>query len=101
VRVQHLSNHPLVVIGNEGAASLLRDGLVVVPVWLLRLVIATVRSPVAMLLAVGRLRLLPAALRRGREDRARERIPLATVLDRWCERLPRGWLRAAAQRGLR
>jgi GT2 family glycosyltransferase len=101
VRVLNLSNHPLVVIGNEGVASLLRAGIIVAPVWSLRLVVATVRSPIAVLLAVGRLRLLPAALRRGLEDRARERIPMATVLDRWCEPLPRGWLRSAAQRGMR
>jgi len=101
VRVLNLSNHPLVIVGNEGVASLLRDGIVIVPVWSLRLIAAFVRSPIAMLLAVGRLRLLPAALRRGREDRARASVPLETVLERWCEPLPHGWVRAAAQRGLR
>jgi len=101
VRVLNLSNHPLVIVGNEGVASLMRDGMVVLPVWSLRLVAAFVRSPVAMLLAVGRLGLLPAALRRGREDRARASVPLEAVLDRWCEPLPDGWVRAAAQRGLR
>jgi GT2 family glycosyltransferase len=101
VRVLNLSNHPLVIIGNEGVGSLLRDGLVVVPVWLLRLVVATARSPLAMLLAAMRLRLLPAALRRGREDRGRASVTMQTVLERWCEPLPDGWLRAAAQRGLR
>ena len=101
VRVLNLSNHPLVIIGNEGVVSLLRDGIVIVPVWLLRILVATVRSPVAMLLAVGRLRLLPAALRRGREDRARARVPMQVVIERWRGPLPRGWLRAAVQRGLR
>jgi len=101
VRVLNLSNHPLVVIGNEGLASLARDAHVIVPLWLLRLVAGTVRSPVAMLLAVGRLRLLPRALRRGRQDRARATVPLAAVIERWCEPLPRDWLRAAAHRGLR
>ena len=101
VRVLNLSNHPLVVLGNEGARSLLRDGLVVVPVWLLRLVVASVRSPVAMLLAVGRMRLLPAAIRRGRADRARATVALKDVLERWCEPSPRGWIGAAARRGLR
>ena len=101
VRVLNLSNHPLVVLGNEGARSLLRDGMVVVPVWSLRLLVAAVRSPIAIVLAVGRLRLLPAALRRGREDRARASVSMESVLTRWCEPLPRGWFRAAAQRGLR
>jgi len=101
VRVLNLSNHTLVVLGNEGAATLLRDVVVVLPFWLLRMLVATVRSPLAMLLALGRLRLLRAALRRGRWDRARAVVPLAQVLDRWCEPLPHGWLRAAARRGLR
>jgi GT2 family glycosyltransferase len=101
VRVLNVSNHPLVVLGNEGAASLARDAAVIVPLWLLRLVAALVRSPVAMVLAVGRLRLLPAALRRGRADRARATVPMREVLARWSEPLPDGWLRAAARRGLR
>ena len=101
VRVLNLANHPLVVLGNEGALSLLRDAGAVIPLWLLRLIVATVRSPVAMILAIGRLRLLPAALRRGRTDRARATVPLAAVLERWCEPLPGGWLTAAARRGLR
>jgi len=101
VRVLNLANHPLVVVGNEGAGSLLRDAAVIVPLWLVRLLAATLRSPVAMLLAVGRLRLMPAALRRGRSDRARATVPLAQVIDRWCEPLPPGWLTAAARRGLR
>jgi GT2 family glycosyltransferase len=66
VRVLNLANHPLVVIGNEGAATLVRDAHVIVPLWLVRLLVAALRSPLAMLLAVGRLRLLPAAIRRGR-----------------------------------
>jgi GT2 family glycosyltransferase len=101
VRVLNLANHPLVVIGNEGAGSLLRDAAVVVPLWLVRMVAATVRSPIAMVLAIGRLRLLPAALRRGRLDRGRATVPLAEVIERWCEPLPSGWLTAAARRGLR
>jgi len=101
VRVLNLANHPLVIVGNEGPAALLRDAPAIVPLWLLRLVVAAVRSPFAMLLAVGRLRLLPAALRRGREDRARASVPLADVLERWSEPLPDGWLTAAARRGLR
>ncbi len=101
VRVLNLSNHPLVVLGNEGSRSLLRDGIVIVPVWLLRIVVALVRSPIAMLLALGRLRLLPAAIRRGREDRARAIVALEDVLERWCEPSPRGWVGAAARRGLR
>ena len=101
VRVLNLSNHPMVVIGNEGVASIGRDALVVVPLWLVRLLAATIRSPIAMLMAIGRLRLLPAAMRRGRQDRARATVPLADVLERWCEPLPSGWLVAAARRGLR
>jgi len=101
VRVLNLSNHPLVVLGSEGPRGLLRDAAVVGPIWLLRLVVATVRSPVAMLLALGRLRLLPEALRRGRADRARATVPSTVVLERWCEPLPPGWLRAAARRGMR
>jgi len=101
VRVLNLSNHSLVVLGNEGLRLLLRDGPAVVPLWVLRTLTAALRSPVAMLLAVGRLRLLPAALRRGRRDRARATVPLEQVLERWCEPLPRGWLRAAARRGIR
>ena len=101
VRVLNLSNHPLVVIGNEGLASLARDALVVVPLWLVRLLAGTLRSPIAMLMAIARLHLLPAAMRRGRMDRARATVPLADVLERWCEPLPSGWLVAAARRGLR
>ena len=101
VRVLNLSNHPLVIIGNEGLASLARDALFIVPLWLVRLLAGTLRSPIAMLMAVGRLRLLSAAMRRGRADRARAAVPLTDVLDQWCEPLPSGWLRAAARRGLR
>lgn len=101
VRVLNLANHPLVIIGNEGAATLLRDTAVIVPLWVVRLLAAALRSPVALVLALGRLRLLPAALRRGRRDRARATVPMREVLDRWCEPLPRGWLGAAARRGLR
>jgi GT2 family glycosyltransferase len=101
VRVLNLSNHSLVVLGNEGLRLLLRDGPAVVPLWVLRTLTAAVRSPVAMLLAVGRLRLLPAALRRGRRDRERATMPLEQVLERWCEPLPKGWLGAAARRGIR
>jgi GT2 family glycosyltransferase len=100
VRVLNLSNHPLVILGNEGFASLWRDAAVIVPLWLLRLVAATVRSPFAMVLAVGRLRRLPAALRRGRVDRTRATVPLAEVVERWCEPLPKGWFAAAARRGM-
>jgi GT2 family glycosyltransferase len=101
VRVLNLSNHSLVVLGNEGPRLLLRDGPAVVPLWVLRILTAAVRSPVAMLLAIGRLRLLPAALRRGTQDRERATVPLEQVLERWCEPLPKGWLGAAARRGLR
>ena len=101
VRVLNLSNHALVVIGSEGWASLARDAHVIVPLWLLRFVVGAVRSPVAMLLAIGRLRLLPAALRRGRQDRERATVLLADVVARWREPMPRDWLRAAARRGLR
>lgn len=101
VRALNLSNHLLVIVGNEGVRSLARDAGPVAALWLLRLLAATVRSPIAMLLAIARLRLLPAALRRGRRDRARAVIPLAEVLERWCEPLPRGWLRDAVRRGLR
>jgi GT2 family glycosyltransferase len=101
VRALNLSNHPLVVVGGEGVASLARDAHVIVPLWLLRFIAGTVRSPFAMLLAMGRLRLLRRAMRRGRQDRERATVPLRAVLERWCEPLPAGWLRAAAQRGLR
>lgn len=101
VRVLNLSNHPLVVIGNEGLASLARDAHIIVPLWSLRIVVAFVRSPLALLAAIGRLRRLPRAMRRGRADRARATVPMRAVLERWCEPLPVGWFRAAAQRGLR
>ncbi len=100
VRVLNLANHPLVVVGTEGAATLRRDAAVVVPLWLLRTVAAMVRSPLAMLLALVRLRALPAAVRRGRVDRARARVPLDAVLERWVEPLPRGWMAAASRRAL-
>ena len=101
VRVLNLSNHALVVIGSEGWASLARDAHVIVPLWLLRFLVGAVRSPVAILLSIGRLRLLPAALRRGRQDRERATVPLVDVVARWREPMPRDWLRAAARRGLR
>jgi len=101
VRVLNLSNHPLVIIGAEGPRSLLRDAPVVVPVWLLRLLASTLRSPLAVLLALGRLRLLSAALRRGRADRARALVPVAEVIERWVVPMPPGWLMAAARRGMR
>lgn len=101
VRVLNLSNHALVVIGSEGWASLMRDAHVIVPLWLLRFVVGAVRSPVAMLLAIGRLRLLPTALRRGRQDRERATVLLSDVIARWREPMPHDWLRSAARRGLR
>lgn len=101
VRVLNLSNHPLVVIGNEGVGTLMRDAVVILPLWLVRVAVALVRSPLAFLLAVGRLRLLRAALRRGAQDRERATVPMSAVLERWCEPLPRGWFLAAVRRGLR
>ena len=101
VRVLNLSNHPLVVIGTEGPRSLARDASIVVPVWLLRLLASTLRSPLSMLLALGRLRLLPSAIRRGRADRARARVPMVRIVERWAEPLPQGWLLDAARRGMR
>lgn len=100
VRVLNLSNHTLVMLGNEGLASVLRDAHVVVPLWLARMLVAALRSPVAALLALGRLRVLPAAMRRGRIDRARATVPLPQVIARWCEPLPAGWSRSALRRGL-
>jgi GT2 family glycosyltransferase len=101
VRVLNLSNHPLAVIGAEGPRSLARDVRIVVPVWLLRLLASALRSPLSVLLALGRMRLLPAAIRRGRADRARARVPVAEIVERWAEPLPKGWLLAAARRGMR
>jgi len=101
VRVLNLSNHPLVVIGAGGPRSLAADARVIVPVWSLRLLAAALRSPLSMLLALGRMRLLPSAIRRGRADRARARVPMAEVVGRWAEPLPDGWLLAAARRGMR
>ncbi len=100
VRVLNLSNHPLVMIGTEGPASLARDAAVIVPLWTLRLLASAVRSPLALLLALGRMRLLPAAILRGRRDRDRATVPMREVIDRWCEPLPNGWFSAAARRGL-
>jgi hypothetical protein len=99
--VLNLSNHPLAVIGAEGPRSLARDVRIVVPVWLLRLLASALRSPLSVLLALGRMRLLPAAIRRGRADRARARVPVAEIVERWAEPLPKGWLLAAARRGMR
>lgn len=101
VRVLNLANHPLVIIGTEGRRTLLRDAAVIVPLWLVRLLAALLRSPLAVLLAVVRMRALPAALRRGRADRARARVPLTAVLDRWVEPLPPGWMSAASRRAVR
>jgi GT2 family glycosyltransferase len=101
VRVLNLSNHALVIVGTEGPRSLLTDAAVVVPVWMLRLVVATLRSPFAMVLALGRLRLLPGAVRRGRRDRARALLPLPEVIERWAQPLPAGWLLDAARRSVR
>jgi GT2 family glycosyltransferase len=101
VRILNLSNLPLVVIGNEGLAHLARDAHVIMPIWLLRILAGSIRSPIAMLLAARRLALLPTAIRRGRHDRARATVPLDEVLDHWLEPLPNGWLGAAARRGLR
>ena len=101
VRVLNLSNHPLVVIGTEGPRSLARDAGVIVPVWALRSLASALRSLLSLLLALGRMRLLPAAIRRGRADRARARVPVAQVIERWAEPLPQGWLLDAARRGMR
>ena len=101
VRVLNLANHALVVLGTEGGRSLGRDAAVVIPVWVLRMVAAVVRSPLALLLALTRMHLLPAATRRGRRDRARAVVPIEEIIARWCEPLPRGWVRAALRRGLR
>lgn len=80
---------------------MLADAATIVPVWLLRLAVATLRSPLAMMLALGRLRLMPGALRRGRLDRARAVVPVAEVIERWAQPLPRGWLLDAARRSVR
>lgn len=101
VRVLNLANHPLVILGTEGWRTLARDAVVIVPLWLVRLLAAALRSPLAVLLAVARMRALPAALRRGRVDRARARVPLDEVLDRWIEPLPPGWMAAASRRAMR
>lgn len=101
VRALNLSNHALVIVGTEGPRSLLADAATIVPVWLLRLAVATLRSPLAMMLALGRLRLMPGALRRGRLDRARAVVPVAEVIERWAQPLPQGWLLDAARRSVR
>lgn len=101
VRVLNLSNHPIVIVGMEGPRSLLADVSIIAPVWSLRLVVSMLRSPLAMLLALARLRLLPGAVRRGRVDRARAVVPIADVIDRWSQPLPSGWLVDAARRSMR
>jgi len=101
VRSLNVANHLLVIVGTEPASTLLRDAFVVVPVWIVRLVVATVRAPIATAMAIGRLHLLPAALRRGREDRRRAVVPPAAVIDRWVTPLPDGWVRDALQRAAR
>jgi GT2 family glycosyltransferase len=100
VRTLNLANHLLVTVGGEGT-GLLRDAHVVVPVWVARLLVAAVRSPLAFLGALWRLRLLPAVLRRGRADRDRALVPVAVVIERWRRPLPRGWAWDAARRASR
>jgi GT2 family glycosyltransferase len=101
VRVLNLSNHLLVILGAEGPRSLARDVTVIAPVWTARFVASILRSPLSMLIALGRLRLLPVMVRRGRADRARALVPISEVIARWVEPLPQGWLLAAARRAMR
>jgi len=101
VRSLNVANHLLVIVGTEPPRTLLRDAWIVVPVWLLRLVAATARAPFAMLLAIARLRLLPAAIRRGRDDRRWATLDPAQVVTDWLTPLPKGWIRAAAERAAR
>jgi len=102
-RVQQLnvSNHLLVVLGTEGGRSLRRDAHVVAPVWLLRILVALVRSPLATVGALARLRLLPRAAARGRADRAAASVDPVAAVQGWIGPLPSGWLRASARRALR
>ena len=100
VRTLNLANHVLVTVGGEGA-GLLRDVHVLGPIWIARLLVALLRSPLAFLGAVGRMRLLPTVIRRGRRDRANAIVPVADVIARWTTPLPRGWASQAMRRASR
>lgn len=101
VRSLNVANHLLVILGTEPAGTLLRDAWLVVPVWLLRLVAASVRAPFAMILALAQLRLLPRALARGRSDRRRATVAPADIVSSWIRPLPAGWWRDALVRASR
>jgi len=100
VRTLNLANHLLVTVGGEGI-GLLRDVHVLAPIWIARLLAAALRSPLAFLGAVWRMRLLPAVIRRGRRDRANALVPVAEVIARWSTPLPQGWAGEAMRRASR
>jgi GT2 family glycosyltransferase len=101
VRQLNLANHLLVILGTEAPRSLLRDVHLVIPMTLLRLCAGLLRSPLATLGALVRLRLLPRALRRGRADRGRATVDPSAAIARWIAPVPPGWLRASVGRALR
>jgi GT2 family glycosyltransferase len=94
VEALNFSNRLLVVATCDAAASLRRAAPLVTVTTLLKLVELAISTPRALVPAVRRLGLLPAARRRRAELLARARVAPATVVDRWFEPFdPRDWVR--------
>ncbi len=94
VEALNWSNRLLVLATCDDGRSLLRAGPVVAATTLLKTVELALTCPRAVLPALRRLGLLPAARRRRRELVARARVPTAQVVARWAEPFSwRAWVR--------
>jgi len=83
VEALNWSNRLLVVIGMEAPSRLVRALLAVVATTAIVTVELALTRPWALVIGVARLRLMGAALRRGRLARSRARVPMGMVTDRW------------------
>jgi GT2 family glycosyltransferase len=87
------SNRLMVVLGMEAPSRLLVAAPAIVATTVVITLELALTRPTALPGALARLRLLPAAVRRGRIVRARALVPMGAVADRWVEPLDvREWV---------
>ena len=105
VEALNWSNRLLVVLGMEAPSRLARVLVPLVVTTALVTVELALTRPMALIAGLARLRHLGPALRRGRLTRARARVPMGAVSDRWAVPLDVGdwvgtWWRRMRPRGL-